>query len=114
MTGLGQAVGNEHPLNRDSDQPQRDSSRLEDAKRVVLQRGIADRDEDDGAVVFGGEVARAGKLGGLVFADGDVLCTAEWQLWQIVTAISARSDTLHDRNVERCPERRSVCSMNGS
>lgn len=77
MAGLGQAVGSEHPLNRDSGQPQRDSSRVEDAERVVLQRRIADRDEDDGAVVFDGEVARAGKLGGPVFADGDVRWTAE-------------------------------------
>jgi hypothetical protein len=77
LTGLGQAVGSAHPLNRDSGQPQRDSSRVEDAERVVLQRRIADRDEDDGAVVFDGEVARAGKLGGPVFADGDVRWTAE-------------------------------------
>jgi hypothetical protein len=98
LTGLSQAVGSAHALDRDSGQPQRDSSRVEDAERVVLQRRIADRDEDDGAVVFDGEVARAGKLGGPVVADGDVRCTAEWQLRQIVTAISARGDTLNERN----------------
>ena len=60
------------PCSRGSGQPLRDSSRVEAAERVVLQRRIADRDKDDGAVVFDGEVARAGKLGGLVFTDGDV------------------------------------------
>jgi hypothetical protein len=100
LTGLGQAVGSVHPLNRDSGQPQRDSSCV-DAERVVLRRRIADRDEDDGAVVFDGEVARAGKLGGLVSPMVMSPCTAEWQLRQIVTAISARTDTLNVQNVER-------------